>query len=116
MHKISFSPQIMEGSTGNSKNVPKKSTSLGRIKGFLQYTAANLNPLQPACIKFSNFMSILDTSIVITPTLIISGLHVKIRLETPQAQKSFFPFNSIRARAARSTKEQRLMVNLPSEL
>ena len=34
----------MEGSTGNSKNVPKKSTSLGRIMGFWQYTAANLNP------------------------------------------------------------------------
>ena len=29
----------MEGSTGNSKNVPKKSISLGKIIGFPQYGA-----------------------------------------------------------------------------
>ena len=30
--------QIMEGSTGNSKHVPKKKTRLGRMMGFRQYT------------------------------------------------------------------------------
>ena len=30
--------QVMEGNTGNSKNVPKKSTRLGRMIGFRQYT------------------------------------------------------------------------------
>ena len=54
----------MEGSTGNSKNVPKKSTSLGRIMGFRQYT---LRPevikvrvvtidVSSIGIKFENFM------------------------------------------------------------
>ena len=42
--------EIMVGSTGNSKNVPKK----------------------PACTKLSNFVPILDRSIVTTPIFIIS--------------------------------------------
>jgi hypothetical protein len=62
----------MEGSTGNSKNVPKKSTSLGRIMGFLVHPRWEPKSLQPDCIKFSNFMPILNTSIVIAPTFIIS--------------------------------------------
>ena len=74
--------QIMEGSTVNSKNVPKKSTSLGcRIMGFRQYTVrlrCEPKSLQPACIKFSNFMPILDMSIVTTHTFIISGFLMDI--------------------------------------
>ena len=62
-------PQIMEGSTGNFRIVLKKSTSLGRIIGFWQYTVRSQcepKSLQPACTKFSN------TSIVTAPTFIIS--------------------------------------------
>ena len=64
-------PQIMEESTGNSKNAPKKSASLGRIMGFLQYKVRpryEPKSLEPACTKLSNFVPILDTSIVTTPT------------------------------------------------
>ena len=56
--------QIMEGSTSNSKNVAKKSTSLGRMMGFRHYTVrprCEPKSLQPACTKFSNFVPILDT-------------------------------------------------------
>ena len=70
--------QIIEWSTGNSKKVPKKSTSLGRMMGFRQYTVRpRCEPwsLQPACIKFSSFMPILDMSIVTTPIFIISEGH-----------------------------------------
>ena len=60
------------------KMIQKKSTSLGRIMGFRQYTLrlrCELKSLQPACIKFSNFMPILDKSVVTTPTFIISGYN-----------------------------------------
>ena len=50
-NEIMFLSQIMEGSTGNFKNVPKKSTSLGRIMGpnngllaVQGAPGANLNP------------------------------------------------------------------------
>ena len=72
-------PQIMEGSTGNSKNVQRKNTSLGRIMGFPQYTVCpqcEPKSLQPDCTKFSNFVPILDTSIVTTPTFIISDIDL----------------------------------------
>ena len=74
--RLTILSRIMEGSTENSKNVPKKSTSLGRIMGFRQYTVRlrwERKSLQLACIKFSNFMPILDTSIVTTSTFITSG-------------------------------------------
>ena len=70
-----FNAQIMDGSTGNSKNVPKKSISFGRIMGFRQYTVGprcEPKSLQPACTKFSNFVPILDMSIVTTRTFITS--------------------------------------------
>ena len=75
--------EVMEGSTGNSKNVPKKSTRLGRMMGFRQYTLRlryEPKSLQPACTKFSNFVKILDTSIVTTPTFIISDPMVNFYL------------------------------------
>ena len=71
--------QVMEGSTGNSKNVPKKSTRLGRMMGFWQYTLrlrCEPKSLQPACTKFSNFVPILDTSTFTTPSLITSGYPI----------------------------------------
>ena len=64
----------MEGLTGNSKNVPKKSTRLGFWQDTLQLRYKPKS-LQPACTKFSNFVSILDMSIVTTPTFIISALQ-----------------------------------------
>ena len=70
---------LLEGSIGNCKNIPKKSTNLGRIMGFWQYMVCPwCEPwsLQPACIKFSNFMPILDAAMVKTPSLIIFGLHI----------------------------------------
>ena len=70
--------QIMEGSTSNSKNVPKKRTSLVRIMGFRQYKVClqcEPKSLQPACTKLSNFVPILDMSIVTTPTFIISDMQ-----------------------------------------
>ena len=66
----------MEGSTGNSKNAPKKSTRLGRMMGFQQYMVrpqCEPKSLQPAS---TNFVPKLDTSIVTTPTFIISGSDV----------------------------------------
>ena len=45
--KSALCSQIMEGSTGNSKNVPKKSTSLGRLMGFWQYS------VRPLCKPWS---------------------------------------------------------------
>ena len=71
--------QIMKGSTGNSKNVPKKSISLGRIMGFWQYTVRK---------KFSNFMPILDMSIVTTSTFIISGSSPPAELGNHVANQS----------------------------
>ena len=71
--------QVMEGSTGNSKNVPKKSTRLGRMIGFRQYTLrlrCEPKSLQPACTKFSNFVPILDTSTFTTPSFISSGANM----------------------------------------
>ena len=61
----------MEGSTGN---VPNKSANLGRMMDFWQYTVHLWPTLIPAAclIKFSNFMPIIDTSIVTIPTFIIS--------------------------------------------
>ena len=57
----------MEGRTGNSKNVPKKNTSLSRMMGFRQYTVCpqcEPKSLQPAYTKFSTIVTI--------PTFIIS--------------------------------------------
>ena len=70
----------MEGSTGNSKNFPKKSTRLGRMMGFRQYMLqlwCEPKSLQPACTKFSNFVPILDTSTFTTPSFISSGQAFK---------------------------------------
>ena len=78
---MSTSAQVMEGSTGNSKNVPKKSTRLGRMMGFRQYTLrlrCEPKSLQPACTKFSNFVPILDTSTFTTPSFISSGNIVSL--------------------------------------
>ena len=72
---------MMEGSTSNSRNVPKKSTRLGRMLGFRQYTVrprCEPKSLQLACTKFSNFVPILNTSIVPTPTFIISVLDMNL--------------------------------------
>ena len=66
-------PQIMEGSTGNSKNVSKKEYQFGQNKGLSAVHGCEPKSLQPACIKFSNFMLILDTSIVTTRTFITSA-------------------------------------------
>ena len=66
----------MEESTGISKNVPKKSTRLGRMMGFRQYTVSpwcEPKSLHPACTKFSDFVPILDTSIVTIPKFTISA-------------------------------------------
>ena len=71
-------PQVMEGSTGNSKNVPKKSTRLGRMMGIRQYNLrlwCEPKSLQPACTKFSNFVPILDTSTFTTPSFISSVVN-----------------------------------------
>ena len=61
----------------NTTFLPKDAcTSLSRIMVFCQYMVCQpCEPwsLQPACIKFSNFMPILDTSIVTTRTFITSG-------------------------------------------
>ena len=73
--------QVMKGSTGNSENVPKKKTRLGRMMGFRQYTLwlrCEPKSLQPACTKFSNFVPILDTSTFTTPSFISSGLFIAI--------------------------------------
>ena len=52
---FSFKAQIMKGSIGNSKNVPKKSTSVERIIGIWQYMVCprcEPKSLQPVCTKF----------------------------------------------------------------
>ena len=51
------------------KMFQKKSTSLGRIMGRWQHIAPMAN-----CIKFSNFVPILDTLIGTTSTFIVSDL------------------------------------------
>ena len=64
----------MEGSTGNSKNVPKKEyVPVWAELWAFGSTRCEPKSLQPACIKFSNFMPILGTLIVTTPTFITSG-------------------------------------------
>ena len=72
----------MEGSTGNSKNVPKKSTRLGRMMGFQQYTfrlQCKPKSLKPACTKFSNFVPILGTSTLTTPSFISSEVGLTFK-------------------------------------
>ena len=79
--KLMLTSQVMEGITGNSKNVPKKSTRLGRMMDFRQYTLrlrCEPKSLQPPCTKFSNFVPILDTSTFTNPSFISSGFK-KIR-------------------------------------